>query len=322
LNCGCGDWSEQFDELWHTAVYHLELQVKQMADKRKPRQLSHHQIWYTEECRKHHSSPFMRHMAWHELSLKHQRETGQNWDGLPKQSINCVRVHPEVSHKTWFEREQQHLFAWRDDVKQLGYNPSQLIREYVKEQKDPTPKSQAVSKCDDLGSDYFWALAVWGRETKGLESFQRRLCESVARRMQSGSSPMYKQAKIVVKAIDEAERQGFQFTPADMARVKPLVGIQYRREDSRSKQDDTEKRDTSQKLHDSTRSGWSDNPGASLIALLLGIAFCAVVGLVIVGIIQAIFSPEPNLRDSDSADFHADSYWEQEDSYWEALTND
>ena len=231
-----------------------------MADKRKPRQLSHHQIWYTEECRKHHSSPFMRHMAWHELTLKHHKETRQNRDGLAKQSINCVRIHPEASHKTWLEREQQHLSAWRHDVKQLGYNASQLIDEYFKEQKDATPKNQAVSKCDDLGSDYFWALAVWGRETKGLESFQRRLCESVARRMQSGSSPTDRQAKIVVKVIDEAERQGFQFTPADMARVKPLVGSQYLRAGSRSKQDDTEKRDSyeelKQTISEQTLKGW------------------------------------------------------------------
>ena len=79
-----------------------------------------------------------------------------------------------------------------------------------------TPEAAAeIKQCEGLGADYFWALAVWGRETKVLSNFERRLCGSVARRMQSGSSPTYKQAKFAVQAIEEAERQGFQFSPAD-----------------------------------------------------------------------------------------------------------
>jgi hypothetical protein len=124
---------------------------------------------------------------------------------------------------SWEAVKQRGLLDFPSSLESLlGSSDSTVARSNRRGNSSPTlsaggqtpQAAEDIAKCDELGSQFFWDLAVWGRETKALDNYERRLCGSIARRIQGGSSPTYKQAAIGVRVSREAERQGFKFNPS------------------------------------------------------------------------------------------------------------
>ena len=75
--------------------------------------------------------------------------------------------------------------------------------------------NQTIEEINKVGQEKLWALAEWSKETNNLQPFQRGIIGSVANRLKKGREPSEKQAKQIMKAINEAESLGFSFEATD-----------------------------------------------------------------------------------------------------------
>ena len=75
-------------------------------------------------------------------------------------------------------------------------------------------QEESVNKVLECGSDKLWALTLWAKETDNLQPWQRGIIASVARLVGSGKSPSGKQAVQTMKALDDAEERGFNYSEA------------------------------------------------------------------------------------------------------------
>ena len=68
---------------------------------------------------------------------------------------------------------------------------------------------EEIKLVEEAGSALIWEVATWARETNNLQPWQRGILGSVGKLLDRGRSPSIKQARQVVKALDEAKAIGF-----------------------------------------------------------------------------------------------------------------
>ncbi len=66
----------------------------------------------------------------------------------------------------------------------------------------------AIDRVVALGADIWLSLARWGRETRGLESWQNTVASGIARAINSRKRPSAKQAADGESALGEARKKG------------------------------------------------------------------------------------------------------------------
>ena len=66
------------------------------------------------------------------------------------------------------------------------------------------------SRVVEYGSEGWFALAAWAKETDNFQPWQRGLAFSIGKYIRAGNTPTVKMARQGVKVLDEADRLGFQ----------------------------------------------------------------------------------------------------------------
>jgi hypothetical protein len=118
----------------------------------------------------------------------------------------------------WTKREQ--LWA---QVQELDWTPSSdleqefgstasLGRRRAEDQvlTATSEELDGVSRVNALGSDYWFALSAWARETNNLQPWQRQLAFSLGKRIGREVEPTVKQARQGIKILEQAERLGYR----------------------------------------------------------------------------------------------------------------
>lgn len=163
------------------------------------------------------------------VNLEHiadEQDAGTTWraavaEAAPLVHENLIRSAGVRNVSTWAKTTA----AW-DEVKRIDWSaPDELS--YGVRADDPSRRAVAKTQIDlslaadeneiegrdrvvDYGSEAWFQLAQWAKQTEHLQSWQRGLAFSIGRVVAGGRQPSAKQVVQALKILDEADRLGFE----------------------------------------------------------------------------------------------------------------
>lgn len=139
----------------------------------------------------------------------------------PEVHSNLIRNAGARNVSTWSKT----AVAW-SAVQEISWEPSPTLMTFSPAADDTrmaVAASQATiglaadgddvaarERVEEFGSQAWFQLSSWAKETDNLQGWQRGIAFSVGRLVAAGKTPTAKQVKQAVKILDEADRLGFQ----------------------------------------------------------------------------------------------------------------
>lgn len=109
------------------------------------------------------------------------------------------------------------VIPWRPDEQLTSYQPTVDETRVAVAASQPSldlaagdGDLEARDRVDAFGSDGWFQLSSWAKETDRLQGWQRGIAFSIGRALASGKTPTAKQVVQAVKILDEADRLGFE----------------------------------------------------------------------------------------------------------------